>query len=352
MIHTRCISLIFLTLVCFLPLSYSSVNFKVKFLIKVLPDSEAEEVILDVFPTWAPIGAKRLKQLVESQFFTNAVFFRVVPNFVVQFGLPADSSLNYNWKQKLIDDPVVGHNKRGFVTFATSGPNTRTTQLFINLKDNSFLDKQGFSPVGVISSGMNVIDKINGEYGEAPKQHLLEQDGSVYSSKYFPRLSLIKMATIIDNTSTSDEKSKNSKKIENNTNNSISIEQYSKAKCNISRGWFAAFIASIFLGLSNVVLKSRSLEAAKVHPLAIHTYCTFWMIFPMLFVYFFTTKIRFTAWALLSASAWMISNLCTIFSIQNYSLSLECTSRGGIVVFFSILWGTFYLQESYVRFHN
>jgi peptidyl-prolyl cis-trans isomerase A (cyclophilin A) len=147
---------------------------------------------------WAPIGADRFYHLVRRGFFTNASFFRVVPGFVVQFGLNADPAVNKVWDQaKIQDDPVKQTNKRGALVFATAGPNTRTTQLFINFGDNTRLDGMGFAPFGEVVEGMDVVDKIYAGYGEEPRQDLITTQGDAYISKNFPKIDKIKMARIV-----------------------------------------------------------------------------------------------------------------------------------------------------------
>jgi len=146
---------------------------------------------------WAPIGADRFYNLVQSGYFDGARFFRVVPGFVVQFGLNPDPKVTNAWRQtNLQDDPVRRSNGRGFLTFATGGPNTRTTQLFINLADNLRLDQMGFSPFGLVTEGMDVVDKINAEYGESPQQPNIEAEGEAYLAANFPKLDKIIKATI------------------------------------------------------------------------------------------------------------------------------------------------------------
>jgi len=146
---------------------------------------------------WAPIGADRFYNLVQSGYFNGARFFRVVPGFVVQFGLNPDPKVTNAWRQtNLQDDPVRRSNGRGFLTFATAGPNTRTTQLFINLGDNVRLDQMGFSPFGLVTEGMETVDKINAEYGESPQQPNIEAEGEAYLAANFPKLDKIIKATI------------------------------------------------------------------------------------------------------------------------------------------------------------
>lgn len=147
---------------------------------------------------WAPLGADRFYNLVHHHFYDDAAFFRVVPNFVVQFGLNANPQVNKAWQSANIkDDPVTQSNKRGFLTFATAGPNTRTTQLFINLGDNSSLDRQGFAPFGQITQGMEVVFQIYSGYGEAPNQEMITNQGKAYLDKNFPKLDHIVSATIV-----------------------------------------------------------------------------------------------------------------------------------------------------------
>jgi len=142
--------------------------------------------------------------LVKTGFYDNARFFRIVRNFVVQFGIAADPKTQQLWANvALPDDPVIEHNRRGTVTFATRGPNTRTTQIFINLKDNSSsLDGQGFAPFGKVTEGMDVVDSFYNSYGEMPPMgqgpdpSLIQTQGQPYLDSHFPRLDYIKKATI------------------------------------------------------------------------------------------------------------------------------------------------------------
>ena len=157
------------------------------------------DFIVEVHREWAPLGADRFYNLVRAGFFTNASFFRVLPGFVVQFGLSADPAVNKVWQNaNIIDDPVRTGNKRGNLVFATAGPNTRTTQLFINFKDNTPLDSQGFAAFGTVVEGMDtVVDKIYSGYGERPDQGKLTQEGDAYVSKNFPMIDKIKSANIL-----------------------------------------------------------------------------------------------------------------------------------------------------------
>jgi peptidyl-prolyl cis-trans isomerase A (cyclophilin A) len=163
-------------------------------------DTSVGVFVVEVTRAWAPKGADRFYNLVKYGYFDGNRFFRVVRNFMVQFGINGDPKLNAVWSEaNLIDDPVTQSNKRGFVTFAkTAAPNSRSTQIFINFKDNSFLDPQTFAPFGQVVAGMEVVDKLNGEYGEAPSQMQgqIQSGGNAFLAKDFPRLDYIKRATI------------------------------------------------------------------------------------------------------------------------------------------------------------
>ena len=149
-------------------------------------------------PKWAPLGVARVLELVESDFFKDVRFFRVLPNFMAQFGISGDPATAAHWHRKVIqDDPVSQTNKKGYVTFATSGKNSRTTQLFINFKHNQFLDGQGFSPVGEVVEGFSDVERINAEYRELPKQAVIQTKGNEYLQSKFPRLTFITSVRIL-----------------------------------------------------------------------------------------------------------------------------------------------------------
>jgi len=175
-----------------------SLRAKAPGLYKVQFTTTKGDVVLEIHRDWAPLGADRFYNLVRAGFFTDAAFFRVVPNFMVQFGLSANPAVNSAWqKANIIDDRVTQSNKRGYITFATAGPNTRTTQLFINFKDNAFLDSQGFAPFGTVVEGMDVVDKINSSYGERPDQGKITAEGKAYLDKNFPQLDRITAAKVL-----------------------------------------------------------------------------------------------------------------------------------------------------------
>src|SRR5437667_5705213 len=151
-----------------------------------------------VHRSWAPRGADRFYALVHGGFYDGARFFRVVRGFVVQFGLPADPQLGRAWSSQLLpDDPVRHPNRRGTVAFASAGPNTRTTQLFINLADNVRLDGLGFSPIGQVVEGLEVADGLYGQYGERPSQDSIRLQGDAYHKRAYPNLDQIRTARIV-----------------------------------------------------------------------------------------------------------------------------------------------------------
>src|SRR5215469_4702291 len=136
-------------------------TYKVKF------DTSKGPFVVEVHRDWAPLGADRFYNLVKNGFYDNARFFRVISGFMVQFGINADPAISARWRSARInDDPVKKSNSRGMMTFATAGPNTRTTQVFINYANNAALDGQGFAPFGQVVSGMNVVDALYSGYGE------------------------------------------------------------------------------------------------------------------------------------------------------------------------------------------
>lgn len=159
---------------------------------------------IEVHRDWAPNGADRFYNLVKAGFFTDLAFFRVVKGFMVQFGIHGDPKVSRAWRSASIKDDPVGKqsNKRGMVTFAMAGPDTRTSQVFINYADNSRLDAMGFPPFGKVVDGMKVVDAIEGMYGEGapggrgPAQGRLQSEGNAYLKTDFPKMDYIKSATI------------------------------------------------------------------------------------------------------------------------------------------------------------
>jgi peptidyl-prolyl cis-trans isomerase A (cyclophilin A) len=159
---------------------------------------------IEITRAWAPNGADRLYNLVKVGYFTDIAFFRNIDGFMVQFGISGDPSLNTIWRAARIqDDPVTQSNAAGNVTFATAGPNTRTTQIFINHGNNSDLDGMGFAPIGKVTAGANVVSALYNGYGEGaprgkgPDQGKLQSRGNAYLRESFPQLDYIKSAAIL-----------------------------------------------------------------------------------------------------------------------------------------------------------
>jgi cyclophilin family peptidyl-prolyl cis-trans isomerase len=174
-------------------------TFKVKF-----ATSEGDFVV-ESHREWAPLGVDRFYNLVKNGYFDGVCFFRVISGFMAQFGIHGDPKVSAAWRSERIqDDPVKQSNKRGYISYAMAGPNTRTTQLFINYTDNSRLDQMGFAPIARVVEGMDVVDRLHAGYGEGspkgkgPDQGRLQAEGSVYLTKDFPQLDCIQKATIIE----------------------------------------------------------------------------------------------------------------------------------------------------------
>jgi len=160
--------------------------------------------VIEVHRVWAPRGADRFHYLVKNGFYDGAAFFRVLPGFIAQFGVNADPAVTAVWKtRRFPDDPATHSNLRGTVTFASAGPGTRTSQLFINTGDNKQLDGLGFAPLGRVISGMGVVDSLYGGYGEGapdgtgPDQGRLAKEGGAYLSREFPELDVIRSARLV-----------------------------------------------------------------------------------------------------------------------------------------------------------
>jgi peptidyl-prolyl cis-trans isomerase A (cyclophilin A) len=161
------------------------------------------DFVLEVQRDWAPRGADRFYNLVKAGFYDKVKFFRAIKGFMVQFGINGDPAVSRAWANANIpDDSVVKSNTRGYITFATAGPNTRTTQVFINLVDNKGLDARGFSPFGQVVSGMEVVDSLYMDYGEGapggagPSQGRIEAEGNAYLERDFPRLDAVNTAAL------------------------------------------------------------------------------------------------------------------------------------------------------------
>ncbi|MBI4408279.1 MAG: peptidylprolyl isomerase [Gemmatimonadetes bacterium] len=159
--------------------------------------------VIEATRAWAPNGVDRFYNLAGNGYYDGTRFFRVVPDFVVQWGIHGDPSVNTAWRTRSIpDDPVTQSNTRGMVTFAMAGPNTRTTQLFINLRDNTALDEMGFAPIGKVVEGMDVVDRLYAGYGEGaprgrgPDQGRMHAQGNEYLERYFPNLDFIRAAVV------------------------------------------------------------------------------------------------------------------------------------------------------------
>jgi peptidyl-prolyl cis-trans isomerase A (cyclophilin A) len=170
-------------------------TFKAKFV------TSKGDFVIEVTRAWAPRGADRFYNLVKIGFFSDVFFFRVVKGFVVQFGIHGNPKVAAAWKAAtLVDEAVKESNKRGYITYAKAGPDTRTTQYFINLNDNSkSLDGQGFSPFGKVTEGMEVVDKFYADYGDelTSQQGSIQNEGNAFLKREYPKLDFIKSATIV-----------------------------------------------------------------------------------------------------------------------------------------------------------
>ncbi|HKV51068.1 MAG TPA: peptidylprolyl isomerase [Gemmatimonadaceae bacterium] len=161
--------------------------------------------VIDVHRDWSPRGADRFYHLVQSGFFDDSRFYRVRAGYIVQFGIAGDPVTAQRWRDARFPDDSVRHgNMRGVVAYAMTGPDTRTTQIYINLRDNVQLDAQGFSPIGVVVRGMDIVDALNAEYGETSgggmrdgKQGPVFEGGNAYLDRNYPRLDHLVSATVI-----------------------------------------------------------------------------------------------------------------------------------------------------------
>jgi len=171
--------------------------FKAKF------ETSKGDFVIEVHREWAPLGADRFYNLVRNGFYDDCRFFRVIGGFMAQFGISGDPAISEVWREaKIKDDPVVESNKKGYISYAMAGPDTRTSQLFINYGDNSRLDSMGFSPFGKVTKGMDVVDKLYSGYGEGaprgsgPHQGQIQSRGNEYLNADFPKLDHIVKASI------------------------------------------------------------------------------------------------------------------------------------------------------------
>jgi peptidyl-prolyl cis-trans isomerase A (cyclophilin A) len=160
--------------------------------------------VVEVTRAWAPRGADRFFNLVRAGYYDDVAFFRVIEGFMVQFGINGDPRVNAVWREARIpDDPVTQPNRRGAVTYAKAGPDTRTTQVFINFKNNTSLDTQGFAPFGRVVEGMAVVDSLYSGYGEGaprgmgPDQGRAQGEGNAYLRGSFPKLDVVKTARVV-----------------------------------------------------------------------------------------------------------------------------------------------------------
>ncbi len=177
---------------------------------KVLFETSKGNFTVEVHREWAPNGADRFHKLVETGFYDDCRFFRVLPDFMVQWGINGDPEVQKNWvKVNIKDDRVIKSNKRGFITYAKSSQrDSRTSQVFINYADNSRLDADGFAPFGQVVDGMDVVDAINAQYREQPDQSLVQENGNAYLNRNFPKLDFIKKASIVKDEASPDAKAK------------------------------------------------------------------------------------------------------------------------------------------------
>jgi peptidyl-prolyl cis-trans isomerase A (cyclophilin A) len=188
----------------------AALNEKAPDVYKARFDTSQGPFVIEVHRDWAPKGADRFYNLVKNGYYDDCRFFRIITGFMAQLGINGTPAIQALWREaKITDDPVKESNKRGYVTFASAGPNTRTTQFFINFGDNANLDKPGacgagcaFPPFGQVTSGMDVVDKLYSGYGEGaprgkgPEQQKIQSEGNAYLVKDFPKLDYVKKATI------------------------------------------------------------------------------------------------------------------------------------------------------------
>lgn len=162
-------------------------------------ETSVGDFLVEVRREWAPLGADRFYNLVRNGFYDGQRFFRVIPGALVQWGIHGDPAVSAKWRRAAFrDDPVRLSNVRGTVCFATAGPDSRVTQVFVNLRNNSELDDQGFAPFGQVVEGMDVVEAVNTYYGEEPRQKWIESHGDKYLEREFPELDYIERASLED----------------------------------------------------------------------------------------------------------------------------------------------------------
>lgn len=174
-------------------------TFKVKF------ETTKGDFTLEITRAWSPLGADRFYNLVKAGFFSDIAFFRVIDGFMVQFGIHGNPEIAGIWRgARIKDDPVKQSNAKGYISYAMAGPNTRTTQFFINFGNNANLDGMGFSPFGKVTEGMGVVESIYSGYGEGapngmgPDQGLVQLQGNKYLKAEFPKMDYIKSAELLN----------------------------------------------------------------------------------------------------------------------------------------------------------
>jgi peptidyl-prolyl cis-trans isomerase A (cyclophilin A) len=172
--------------------------FRVKF------QTSQGDFVVEATRAWAPHGVDRFHELIRKRYFDQSRFFRVVAGFIAQFGVHRDFNVHETWRQFfIVDDPRKEKNMRGTLAFAQSGPNTRATEIFINLADNPMLDEQGFVPFGLVVEGMDVVDKFYSGYGEVRPvgkeidPGRVEEEANEYLVPRFPKLDYVKRAIFV-----------------------------------------------------------------------------------------------------------------------------------------------------------
>lgn len=173
---------------------------------RVVFETSKGRFVIQAHRAWAPRGVDRFYYLARHNYYEGAKFFRNLPDFMAQFGMHADPAVNAVWDElRLPDDSVTQRNLRGYVSYAMGGPNSRSTQLFINKRDNSRLDAMGFAPIGVVVEGMSVVDSLFTGYGEGPPygngpdQSRIMTEGNRYLERFFPRLdSIVRIRVLRD----------------------------------------------------------------------------------------------------------------------------------------------------------